>query len=330
MGSYFIHFAERCEEGQKRKNVKEIYVMKKNYHLCISAGNEVMFRDLSDYHRGFNCFALALHSSDSTGLVESFMATHVHILVQTSSPEDLMHKFRKSYSMYFNHKYGRVGKLGEKTHFTMEIVGHYHLIAAMSYILRNPLHHGLVPIPYSYPHCSANYIFRREMGKFDNEKITPRQHHKRFLSRRAEYPDYYKMSESGIFLRDSVLDIPQVENAFGTPRAFNYYMNRKSSEEWEAEQKRDESSSAIINLAAIETNVKLNHIDQMLRFENGKGDYRKITDTELCTELDILVRNRYNRLSVYQLTDAEKQHIASEIYRSRHISSTQLRRCLAM
>lgn len=304
--------------------------MKKNYHLCISAGNEVMFRDLSDYHRGFNCFALALHTSGSTGLVESFMATHVHMLVQTSSPDDFMYKFRKSYSMYFNHKYGRTGKLGEKTHFTMEIVGHYHLIAAISYILRNALHHGLVPIPYSYPHCSVNHIFRKEMGKFNNDSILPRQHHSKFLSRRAEYPYNYKMSESGVFLRDSVLDICQVENIFGTPRAFNYYMNRKSSEEWEEEQKRDGSSTRIINLASIETNVDRNHIDQMLRFENGKGDYRKITDTELCTQLDTLARNRYNKLSVYQLTDTQKQHIASEIYRSHHTSSTQIRRCLAM
>ena len=70
--------------------------------------------------------------------------------------------------------------------------------------------------------------------------------------------------------------------------------------------------------------------DLEFKFENGKSDYRKITDTELCTQLDTLARNRYNKLSVYQLTDAQKQHIASEIYRSHHISSVQIKRCLAM
>ena len=34
--------------------------MKRTYHLCLSAGNEIMFRDLEDYNRGFNCFAIAL------------------------------------------------------------------------------------------------------------------------------------------------------------------------------------------------------------------------------------------------------------------------------
>lgn len=304
--------------------------MKKNYHLCLSADNEVLFRDLSDYHRGFNCFALALYSSESAGLVESFMATHVHMLVQTSSPDDFMYKFRQSYSMYFNHKYGRSGKLGENIHFTMEIVGHYHLIAAISYILRNPLHHGISPIPYAYPHCSVNSIFRKEMGKFSNEKLLPGHNYSRFISKRAEYPDSYKMTESGVFLRESVLDIPQVENIFGTPRAFNYYMNRKSSEEWEAEQNRDGSKGCIINLATIESNVQINHLDQMLNFENGKYDYRKISDIELCTELDALARNKYKLKSVYQLNDKEKQHIASELYHTRHLSRAQIRRCLIL
>ena len=110
--------------------------MKKTYHLCLSAGNEIMFRDLDDYHRGFNCFAIALYKTNSAGLVESFMSTHMHLLVQTDSPKDFMMCFRLLYTTYFNKKYGRSGKLGERLHFTMEVVGYHHLLAAMSYILR--------------------------------------------------------------------------------------------------------------------------------------------------------------------------------------------------
>ena len=84
-----------------------------------------MFRDLEDYYRGFNSFALALYKTDSTGLAESFMATHVHKLVQTERPHDYMHDFRLSYTMYFNHKYQRKGRLGEDHNFTLEIVGHH-------------------------------------------------------------------------------------------------------------------------------------------------------------------------------------------------------------
>ena len=139
-----------------------------------------MFRDLEDYHKGFNYFALALHKTGSTGLVESFMSTHTHQLVQTTDPDEFMHCFRQPYSMYFNHKYQRTGKLGDNTHFTLEVIGYHHTIAAASYILRNALHHGVAPIPYAYPHCSANSIFRKEMGKFIDEDILPKRFHSRF------------------------------------------------------------------------------------------------------------------------------------------------------
>ena len=249
--------------------------MKKNYHLCLSAGNEVIFRDLEDYNRGFNCFALALYKTGSTGLVESFMSTHTHQLVQTVNPNDFMYHFRLPYSMYFNQKYHRHGRVGENSHFTMEVVGYHHTMAAASYVLRNALHHGVVPIPYAYPHCSVNSIFRKEMGKFQTEPTLPTKSVYRHIGTRAECPSNFVMSESGVFLRESVLD-------------------------------------------------------KMVIFENGKADYRSITDIELCTELDAVARNRFNRHSVYQLTESEKNIIANELYYERHLSKAQIQRCLVI
>ena len=184
--------------------------MKKTFHLCLSAGDEIMFRDLEDYHRGFNCFANALCKTDSTGLVESFMSTHTHLLVQTRYPEEFMYNFRQPYTMYFNNKYHRSGRLGERHHFALEIIGHYHTLAAASYVLRNALHHGVAPIPYAYPHCSANAIFMREMGKAPCCKLLDRRHYRNHIGKHAEYPDNYNMSESGIFLRETVLAVCQV------------------------------------------------------------------------------------------------------------------------
>jgi hypothetical protein len=260
--------------------------MKKNYHLCLSAGEEVLFRDHEDYNRGFNCFAIALYKTGSTGLVESFMSTHCHELVQTEVPDDLMYNFRLPYSMYFNRKYHRSGKLGEKIHFTMEVVGYHHLLAAASYVLRNALHHGIVPIPYAYPHCSANAIFMKEMGKAPCQRLIDPRHYRQFIGKTAEYPDSYKMSENGIFLRESVLDIPQVENLFATPRTYNWYMSRKSSEEWETEQAKDQNGKAPINLAAIETGVKTDSIAKMQIYESGKENYRRPSDIDICMEID--------------------------------------------
>jgi hypothetical protein len=304
--------------------------MKKTFHLCLSAGDEVMFRDLEDYYRGFNSFALALYKTDSAGLAESFMATHVHKLVQTAKPYDFMHDFRLSYTMYFNHKYQRKGRLGEEQPFTLEVVGHHHILAAASYVLRNAVHHGVTPTPYAYPHCSANAIFRREMGKFLDEKILPTKSYARFIGKRAEYPSHYKMTEQGVFTRESVLDIPQMESRFGTPRAYNYYMGRKSSEEWEAEQQRDADSLPPVNMLSIEHGTGMHDIAKMHSYESGKADYRKISDIELCTELDALARNKYGRHSVYQLTLKEKVEIAEHLFRTRHLNEAQIRRCLVL
>ena len=304
--------------------------MKKTYHLCLSAGDEVMFRDLEDYHRGFNCFACALYKTDSTGLVESFMSTHTHQLVQARCPGELMYTFRQSYTMYFNYKYHRKGNLGEKHHFATEISGYHHTIAAASYTLRNALHHGVAPIPYAYPHCSANAIFSKEMGKMHGEPLLPKSSYYKHIGRRSEYPDSYKMTESGVFTRESVLDIPQIEALYGTPRAFNFYMSRKTSEEWEAEQQKDANNSASINLEIIEKGVGMNGTTQMLAFENGKSDYRKISDIELCTELDALASTRFGRHSVYELSLKEKNEIAEYLYRTRHLSESQIRRCLIL
>ena len=82
----------------------------------------------------------------------------------------MMYAMRQSYSKYFNRRYQRSGRLGEKHHFQLEIAGLHHHLAAMTYVLRNALHHGLVPIPYAYPHCTVNAIFRKEMGKTHIEK----------------------------------------------------------------------------------------------------------------------------------------------------------------
>lgn len=289
-----------------------------------------MFRDLEDHYRGFNCFALALYKTGSTGLVESFMSTHVHKLVQAHDPKDLMFNFRNPYAKYFNKKYGRSGRLGEDIHFTLEVVGHNHTIAAASYILRNALHHGVAPLPFAYPHCSANAIFRKEMGKFHDEALLQAKSFSRFIGRYAEYPDSYKMTASGVFTRESVLDIPQMESLYGTPRAFNFHMSRKSSEEWEAEQQKDANGLPPINLLSIERGVNMHDESKMLIFESGKADYRSLSDIDLCTELDALARNRYGRQSVYQLTLKEKQSIAEHLYRVCHLSESQIRRCLVL
>ena len=241
-----------------------------------------------------------------------------------------MHCFRLSYSMYFNRKYHRSGKLGERSHYTMEVVGYNHMIAAMSYVLRNPLHHGVAPIPYAYPYSSVNSIFVKEMGKTHYEPELDRKYYHRFINKASKFPDNYVMSKNGVFLRESVLDIPQVENLFVSPRSFNWHMTRKSSEEWELEQGRDNNNLPPINLSVIEKGINMTTPAEMLINENGKSNYRRPSDIDVCMEIDNNVLPKYGKASVYQLSRQEKQQIAEGLYRTLHISENQIRRCLVM
>lgn len=303
--------------------------MKKTFHLCLSSDDEVIFRDEEDYIRGFNCFALALYKTDSTGLVESFMSTHAHLLIQTSDSNRFMGAFRMPYTKYFNRKYGRSGRLGEPVHFSMEIDGLHHHLAAMSYILRNGLHHGLVPIAYGYPHCSINAIFQKEMGKLPAQDLIPQTSFYRHIGRNADFPDRYKMNSSGLFIRESVLDIAQVENMFATPRAFDYYMNRKTSEDWIKEQGKDNNELAPITLDVIESKIVLTSVKDMLIFESGRSDYHRISDIELCREIDKLTREHFHKSSIYALTHEEKLKMAKHLQEKLYARSAQLARCLA-
>ena len=169
-----------------------------------------------------------------------------------------------------------------------------------------------------------------EMGKAPCRALLNRRYYRRFINKSFQIPDKYVMSESGVFLRESVLDIPQVENLFVSPRAFNWHMTRKSSEEWELEQQRDNNGQPPINLSLIEKGINMTSPGEMLINENGKSNYRRSSDIDVCSEIDNNILPEYSRTSVYQLSRQEKQQIAEYLYRTQHIGESQIRRCLAM
>ncbi len=313
---------------------------RKTYHICLSSKNEVMFRSEEDFNRAFNYYALALHKTDSIGLADCFMSNHLHIVVQTSCPDRLMYAFRNSYARYFNYKYQRTGRLGDKNHFIIELDGLYHTLAAISYTFRNPVHHGVTSTPFEYPYSAANSIFREALGKNAKLNLLHKRNYHRFIGKQTIIPEHFLMSESGTFLRHCIMDIQMVENFFTTPRAFNFYMTRKSGSEWIKEQENDNNNKPSITLEMIEewtgTNNSLSSqskestISRMLKNEYGRNDYRKITDIDLCSKIDNLVTTYLKKPSIYTLTLSEKEFITKIITQEIHISTNQLCRCLAM
>lgn len=302
--------------------------MKHLYHFSISSGNEVMYRSEDDYIRAFNCFAIALYRTDSKALAEAFMTNHLHACVETADIKGVIFQYRAMYSRYFNHKYHRRGPLGERHPFVLDIVGVYHRLAALSYTLRNPLHHGIAATPFAYDHSSANAIFRKELGKPDITDLLSRNKYYRYLPDKAEIPSHYRMSANGILLRESVLDIPQAEYFYNTPRNYLFYMNRLSGEEWDKEQSKDNHSPITLN--DIEKSTGLQAISSMLRNEHGRENYRIPSDTEICQIIDHEYLPQLGVQSVYQLSERQKQQIGNDLIRKFHINRAKAARCLIM
>lgn len=302
--------------------------MKHLYHFCLSAGNEVMYRSEADFIRAFNCYAVALYRTSSSSLADSFMSNHFHACVETDKIKELIYHYRASYSRYFNKKYHRRGALGEKVPFVIDVVGVYHRLAALSYTKRNALHHGVASTPFAYPYNSANAIFRVELGKCIEPGILPRHKYYRFLPDKAEIPAHYKMSRNGLLLRESVMDIQQVEYFYNSPRNYMFYMNRISGEEWEREQKRE--GGRVLTLSQIESGVMMNDLSSMLKNEYGRRNYSILSDVSLCEMIDSKVLPLYGVQSVYQLDMSSKIKIANDLYNDFHVSGDKIKRCLVL
>lgn len=307
--------------------------MKKIYHVCYTSHREVMFRSREDYNHAFNSLASALVKNEAKLLAEAFMSDHVHAIILAEDPKCLVHDQRCSHVKYMNHKYHRVGPWGEPGFFQQEIDGIRHLQTALVYVICNPVHHGVVPMPYMYPFSSANCYFRKELGKILSVPEGTRAVRKTLPRRLVMLPGWQVGQDGGI-LRETVVEAKWMEATFVSPQAFLYLINRKSSDEWRKEQELDECGRPPITLESMEApylalqDHSAERVANMLKREKGHFSPLRKTDLELCELIDNHYVKKFRRASVYELSRQEKATIANELLSRFHCGETQLRRCL--
>ena len=310
--------------------------MRKTYHLCISSHDEVLYRDKDDYNYAFNCFAYAVMETEARALGEGFMSTHRHAAVQAEDYKDLIHIERYAYSRYFNTKYHRKGRLGEKQAFALNVEGYKHIQTMLSYVFRQALHHGISNTPFGYEHNSVNCIFRRELGKeFTPELLKDREKGSHLPSNiDPRYFSNIRMRKDGVLLREDVIDTAYVEELFVTARSFLYCMNRLSGQKWRDEQLEDSIGGKPIELGDLEPGFQISDI---LSNEKGRADDRKFNDTELCDLIDSQYLKRYFRdgadeQSIYLLPYSKRCDIGNDIWHKYRFNVTkeQIFRCAAI
>lgn len=298
------------------------------YHVCISSEKELLFRDESDYIRGFNCLALAIDKTESVLLADAFMSNHVHFCVQTNKLKDLVWLFRTYYYRYFNSRYKRKGPLGDPGFTAIPIEGPKHCTVAISYVLRNPLHHGVTSTPFEYKYSSVSTYFKKQFGHDNNVSPIANSRFKGNLPMNVTCPSTYKMEPSGQISRVTVIDINQVEHLFQTPQQFMLYMIRRTSKKWREEQEEDPNESEPISLELLESNKY--DITSMENNEKFKFQVTSSTDEMICQIIDYKIISKYDTDSIYQLTFQQKVDIAKFLKSEYSCSDTQLARCLAV
>lgn len=302
--------------------------MKDSYHICFTSHDEVMFRDDEDHGMFVNLMALRGFSHGTEILVDSEMSTHAHLNVFSDKPMLYAGTLRMSYTKYFNKKYGRDGRMGEKYTYLTKVEGFYHQMVLENYIQRNGLHHGAAPTAFGYKYCSVRDLFAKELG-FEQEPAASftRNEIASFLPRYSEFPDNWQMTPSGIFIRSSFMELRRAEQFYGTSRNYLYQMNRLTDESWSHEQLRDNTGQPI-TLSMIE-HADEKSVAQMLNNENGRNfKHGKLQDMDVCRLIDKDLLPSYGVNSVYQLTSTQRNAIAHTLLYEFHLPESQISRCL--
>ena len=303
--------------------------MKESYHICFTSHDEVMFRDDEDHGMFVNLMALRSFEQETGIIVDAEMSTHVHLNVFTSAPTRYAGLLRSSYTKYFNGKYGREGRFGQKYTYVLKVDGFNHQMVLENYINRNGFHHGASATAFGYDYCSARYLFSEEIGlKIEQPVLLTREEMSSFLPRRSEFPDHYQMNSNGVFVRQSFMEIRTAEKYYGSPRNYLYQMNRLTDESWSREQEKD-NTGAPITLSLVEQADETT-VAQMLKNEYGRFNKNRLQDMDVCRLIDKDLLPGYGAQSVYQLTSSQKRRIARQLFYDYHVSEAQIARCLVL
>ena len=330
---FFVSFENlRFVTASLQKKAMQNFGQLKLCHLVITSHKEVLFRSAADVGAFLNCLALAAYSTGTRILVDAEMSTHSHIGLLSSRPTEFDRSVRIRYSKYFNRRYKRSGRFGDIGCFTAYLNGAAHICTAISYILRNPVHHGISATPFGYPHSSANCIFAKDLGRMpQNGAITSRREISSFLPSYNEFPDGYAMSPEGVFVRESFEEIQLVESLYVTPRSFLYNMNRFSGEEWRKDQERDGTGIEPVTLQNMEVGYSESEMSRMLKAEKGHSFMNMgADDFTLCSVVDNDIIRRFGKVSVYDLSLSQRRKAAETLCHELKASPTQASRILAL
>lgn len=155
------------------------------YHIYNHAnGSENLFRSDDNYHFFLRQWAKYIEPVANT-YAYCLMPNHFHVLIQTKNLEPPFGKYEtfqkyaskqfsnlfSSYTQAFNKMYDRKGSLFMSNFKRKEITSDTYLTQIITYIHRNPIHHGFCQSLYDWPHSSFQTLLSTKPTKIKRPEV---------------------------------------------------------------------------------------------------------------------------------------------------------------
>lgn len=307
------------------------------FHIVLSSQAEVICRDRHDYIFFENQIGASALKSSICILAYAVMSNHVHIAVACTDPAGLILRIKSGYTRYFNKKYCRTGQLITYT-YREKVRGYLRQRIMISYILRNPMHHGVSETPFQYPFSSVSVYFpdalspclKMEAPWKDKAAVTGEldgSNPEKYITSRDGIKEIRLPTDNrGRVKLDYIVNAGMVEYLFRTARNFLHSMNRWNTEDWEREQINAKLTDGIVSLETSEPTCA--HLKEEMRgYENGSFRIH-MTDLELCLYIDRELLPQMKIPSYALVGYAHKERIVRMLKDRFRISTEQAMRCL--
>lgn len=326
------------------------------FHIVLSSQTEVICRDRHDYIFLENQIGASARKSNISVLAYAVMSNHTHIAAACTDTTGFILRIKTGYTRYFNRKYGRAGQLISYT-YCEKVCGYLRQRIMISYILRNPMHHGVCETPFQYPFSSISTYFPDALSpiRTKDTKGTIMDHYRKKGDKKSgrepmsviqatdenmknSQPEEYFASRdgrkalklpadsTGRIKLDYMVNAGRVEYLFRTSRNFIHSMNRWNTEDWEREQANAKLTDGIVSLETSEPTCA--HLEREMRgYENGSFRIH-MNDLELCQYIDMKLLPRM-KIPSYILIGNDRKKLIAQMLKDRfHVSTEQAMRCL--
>ena len=273
--------------------------MTKGYYHVSSHGLEKndIFKTREDFIRGMNDVAICILGYDVCILAFCLMSNHFHFVLYGTFEEcrRFADEYKRRCGVRMRIVCGEVKGLKEVRVQIDMIDSPEYLENAIAYVLRNPLAAGVFMMPYHYEWSSISLYFSGgcQQGGIKLNDLSARKRLSLLRSHQT-VPDTYKVDDNGMVLPQCYVNVKMVEDIFRHPARLMMAIARK-----------------------IENDVEV---------RLGIAESVSITDQELQTQMNELIRLEFGCSSLNQLSVKDRLKLCSLLKRNFGAGTKQIAR----